>query len=169
MVWFHHKLVVLERTVRCSRTVRFLVKFGRFEVRFWAKMICSKVFEVRYWSSANFSEHWALFWCIKKGRKEGNNFWFEAHFYNQNLNFFGQYFFQDMYGQLEIFFQKIFHKKNFLALKCRKFWLLQKFEVRSQMFEFGFISRAKCSKFDLPKFGEFEVRSFDVRSKTNLC
>ena len=35
------------------------------------------------------------------------------------------------------------------------------------MFEFGFILRAKCSgssKFDLPMFGEFEVRFFDVRS-----
>ena len=69
------------------------------------------------------------------------------------------------------FFKKIFHKKNFLALKCRKFWLLQKFEVRSKMFEFGFISRAKCSecsKFDLPKFGKFEVRFCDVRSKTSI-
>ena len=30
--------LVLERTVRCSRTVRFLVMFDMFEVWFWAKM-----------------------------------------------------------------------------------------------------------------------------------
>ena len=47
--------LVLERTVRCSRTVRFLVMFGRFEVRFLAKMRYSKVFEVRSRSSANFT------------------------------------------------------------------------------------------------------------------
>ena len=28
--------IVLERTVRCSRTVRVLEVFGRFDVRFWA-------------------------------------------------------------------------------------------------------------------------------------
>ena len=30
--------LVLERTVRCSRSVRFFVMFDMFEVRFWAKM-----------------------------------------------------------------------------------------------------------------------------------
>ena len=38
------------------------------------------------------------------------------------------------------------------------------------MFEFGSISRAKCSRgsmFDLPMFEVFEVRFFDVRSKTS--
>ena len=29
-------MLVLEQTVRCSRTVRVLVMFGRFKVRFWA-------------------------------------------------------------------------------------------------------------------------------------
>ena len=50
----HHRLnpifgnsLVLEWTVRCSRTVRFFVMFDMFEVRFWAKMWCSEVFEVR--------------------------------------------------------------------------------------------------------------------------
>ena len=32
------KKLVLERTVQCSRTVRFFVMFDMFEVRFWAKM-----------------------------------------------------------------------------------------------------------------------------------
>ena len=41
--WFK---IVLERTVRCSRIVQFFVKFDMFEVRFWAKMWCSEVFEV---------------------------------------------------------------------------------------------------------------------------
>ena len=50
-------ILVLERTVRCSRTVWFLMMFGRFEVRFWAKMRSSEVFEVRSWCLANFSEH----------------------------------------------------------------------------------------------------------------
>ena len=50
--------LVLERTVRCSRNVRFFVMFDMFEVRFWAKMWCSEcsmfghsmfgVFEVWY-------------------------------------------------------------------------------------------------------------------------
>ena len=40
--------VVLERTVQCSRTVRFFVMFDMFEVRYWAKMWCSEMFEV--WS-----------------------------------------------------------------------------------------------------------------------
>ena len=40
-------LLVLERTVRCSRTVQFFVMFDMFEVRVWAKMRCSEVFEVR--------------------------------------------------------------------------------------------------------------------------
>ena len=40
-------IVVLERTVRCSQTVRFFVMFYMFEVRFWAKMWCSELFEVR--------------------------------------------------------------------------------------------------------------------------
>ena len=39
--------LVLEWTVRCSWTVRFFVMFDMFEVRFWAKMWCSEVFEVR--------------------------------------------------------------------------------------------------------------------------
>ena len=39
--------LVLERTVRCSRTVRFFVMFDMFKVRFWAKMWCSEVFEVQ--------------------------------------------------------------------------------------------------------------------------
>ena len=39
--------LVLERTVRCSRTVRFFVMFVMFEVWFWAKIWCSEVFEVR--------------------------------------------------------------------------------------------------------------------------
>ena len=39
--------VEVEQTVRCSRTVRFFVMFDMFEVRFWAKMWCSEVFEVR--------------------------------------------------------------------------------------------------------------------------
>ena len=43
--WF----LEVERTVRCSRTVRFLVMFGRFEVRFLAKITCSDMFEVRFW------------------------------------------------------------------------------------------------------------------------
>ena len=42
-------LLEVERTVRCSRTVRFLVMFGRFEVRFLAKITCSDMFEVRFW------------------------------------------------------------------------------------------------------------------------
>ena len=58
-------LLVLERTVRCSRTVRFLVMFGRFEVRFWAKMRCSKVFEVRSRSSANFTNIWGTILTTK--------------------------------------------------------------------------------------------------------
>ena len=70
-------------------------------------------------------------------------------------------------------YKKIFQKNRvFLALKSKNLWPLQKFEVRFQMFEFGLILRDKCSegsKFDLPKFGEFEVRFFDVRSKTNYC
>ena len=37
-VSFHHYVLVLERTVRCSRTVWFFVMFDMFEVRFWAKM-----------------------------------------------------------------------------------------------------------------------------------
>ena len=41
--------IEVERTVRCSRTVRFLVMFGRFEVRFLAKITCSDMFEVRFW------------------------------------------------------------------------------------------------------------------------
>ena len=41
-------ILVLERTVRCSRTVRFFVMFGRFEVRFWSKKRCSEKFEVRF-------------------------------------------------------------------------------------------------------------------------
>ena len=41
--------LVLERTVRCSRTVRFFVMFDMFEVRFWAKITCSDMFEVRFW------------------------------------------------------------------------------------------------------------------------
>ena len=60
-----------------------------------------------------------------------------------------------------------FSELCFLAIKFRNFLTLQKFDVRFQMFEFGFILRAKCSgssKFDLPMFGEFEVRFFDVRS-----
>ena len=32
--------IVLERTVRCSRTVRFFVLFDMFEVQFWAKIKC---------------------------------------------------------------------------------------------------------------------------------
>ena len=39
--------LVLERTVQCSRTVRFFVMFNMFEVWFWAKMWCSEVFEVQ--------------------------------------------------------------------------------------------------------------------------
>ena len=39
--------LVLEWTVWCLRTVRFFVMFDMFEVRFWAKMWCSEVFEVR--------------------------------------------------------------------------------------------------------------------------
>ena len=39
----------MERTVRCSRTVRFFGMFGRFEVRFLAKIRCSDMFEVRFW------------------------------------------------------------------------------------------------------------------------
>ena len=42
-------VVEVEWTVRCSRTVRFLVMFGRFEVRFLAKITCSDMFEVRFW------------------------------------------------------------------------------------------------------------------------
>ena len=52
-----------------------------------------------------------------------------------------------------------------------KFWSLEKFDVRFKMFEFGSISRAKCSRgsmFDLPMFEVFEVRFFDVRSKTTF-
>ena len=48
---YYHKyftnVIVLERTVRCLWTVRFFVMFNMFEVRFWAKMWCSEVFEVR--------------------------------------------------------------------------------------------------------------------------
>ena len=40
-------LIEVERTVRCSRTVRFFVMFGMFGVRFWAKKWCSEEFEVR--------------------------------------------------------------------------------------------------------------------------
>ena len=40
-------ILVLERTVQCSRTVRFFVMFDMFEVRFWAKMWYLEVFEVR--------------------------------------------------------------------------------------------------------------------------
>ena len=47
--FFHlSSLLVLEQTVRCSWTVWFFVMFDMFEVRFWAKMWCSEVFEV--WS-----------------------------------------------------------------------------------------------------------------------
>ena len=42
-------LLEVEQTVRCSRTVWFLVMFGRFEVRFLAKITCSDMFEVRFW------------------------------------------------------------------------------------------------------------------------
>ena len=49
--WFENQrmgsLLVLEWTVRCSRTVQFFVMFDMFEVRFWAKMWCSEVFKVR--------------------------------------------------------------------------------------------------------------------------
>ena len=41
----HYYIVVLEWTVRCSWTVWFFVMFDMFEVRFWAKMWCLKVFE----------------------------------------------------------------------------------------------------------------------------
>ena len=47
MVFMILYILVLERTVRCSRTVWFFVMFDMFEVRFWAKMWCSEVFEVR--------------------------------------------------------------------------------------------------------------------------
>ena len=42
-----HSPLVLEWTVWCSWTVQFFVMFDMFGVRFWAKMWCSKVFEVR--------------------------------------------------------------------------------------------------------------------------
>ena len=37
-----------EQTVWCSRIVWFLVIFGRFEVRFWAKIRCSDMFKVQF-------------------------------------------------------------------------------------------------------------------------
>ena len=57
------RLVFLEHTVWCSRTVWFFVMFDMFEVRFWAKMWCSEVFEV--WSCCHVTrlvlEH--TVWC----------------------------------------------------------------------------------------------------------
>ena len=41
------KKLVLEQTVRCSRTIQFFMMFNMFDVRFWTKMWCSEVFEVR--------------------------------------------------------------------------------------------------------------------------
>ena len=43
-LFFIEHRIVLELTVRCSRTVRIFVMF---KVRFWAKMWCSEVFEFR--------------------------------------------------------------------------------------------------------------------------
>ena len=60
---------------------------------------------------------------------------------------------------------------NFHSSKSGNFGPLQKFEVRFQMFEFGFNFIGKCSKgskFDPLMFVQFEVRFFDVRSKTNV-
>ena len=73
--WTSHfgQNLVLERTVQCSRTVRVLVMFGRFEVRFWAKLRCLEVFEVRSWSSANISEHFGPYFDVGKREKEGKN------------------------------------------------------------------------------------------------
>ena len=47
-VYDYENYLEVERTVRCSRTVRFLLMFGRFEVRFMAKIRCSDMFEVRF-------------------------------------------------------------------------------------------------------------------------
>ena len=104
--------LVLERTVRCSRTVQFFVMFNMFEVRFWAKMWCSEVFEVRSW-------------C-----------------YVTRL-------------VLE------------LTVCCSR---TVRFFVMFKMFEVRFWAKMWCSessKFGHSMFGVFEVRYFDVRSKTN--
>ena len=69
----------MERTVRCSRTVRFLVMFGRFEVRFLAKIRCSDMFEVRFWRFwkklgpffiNKVREQFGFWWC-SRGSKFG--------------------------------------------------------------------------------------------------
>ena len=61
----------MERTVRCSRTVRVLVMFGRFEVRFLAKITCSDMFEVRFWW------FWKIFgpFFINKVREQFGFWW----------------------------------------------------------------------------------------------
>ena len=47
VVLYNALYLEVERTVQCSRTVWFFGMFGRFDVRFWARLRCSKVFEVR--------------------------------------------------------------------------------------------------------------------------
>ena len=66
--WSPAQSIVLERTVRCSRIVRFFVMFDMFEVRFWAKMWCSDVFEVRacYYVTRLVLEH--TVWCSRTVR-----------------------------------------------------------------------------------------------------
>ena len=61
----------VERTVRCSGTVWFLVMFGRFEVRFLAKITCSDMFEVRFWW------FWKIFgpFFINKVREQFGFWW----------------------------------------------------------------------------------------------
>ena len=41
--------IEVEQTVQCSRTVQFLVMFGRFKVRSLAKIRCSDMFKIRLW------------------------------------------------------------------------------------------------------------------------
>ena len=89
-------LLVLEWTVRCSWTVQFFVMFDMFEVRFWAKMWCSEVFEVRtscyvtrlvlehiVWCSRTVRffvmfevQFWAKIWCSESSMFEVFKVWY---------------------------------------------------------------------------------------------
>ena len=64
----------MEWTVQCSRTVWFLVMFGRFEVRFLAKITCSDIFKIRFWwfwkklgpfLINKVHEQFGFWWCLR--------------------------------------------------------------------------------------------------------
>ena len=112
-IWY---IVVLEWTVRCSRTVRFFVMFDMFKVRFWAKMWCSEVFEVRSCCYVTRLVLELTVWCSRTVRFFVMFDMFEVRFWAKMWCSESSMFGHSMFGVFKVRYFGVRSKTNFFPI-----------------------------------------------------